>query len=222
MNLKEMTIEQFSEILASGVPTPGGGSAAAMQGAIGASLTHMVAALTIGKKKYAVNEPLMVELLQETERLRKALIDAIERDAKAFDMVGAVFAMPKYTGEEIAIRKAAMQKALISGTQVPFEVMTLSMETLELMQKAVGRSNTNALSDLGVAALSMKAAVQGAWLNILINISEIADESVFHKYRTEGEAILNRAVSLAEAIYEEIISSIHRHSRAPSNHEERD
>ena len=208
MKLTEMTIPAFAKLLGSDAPAPGGGSAAALSGALGAALTTMVAALTTGKEKYAEHETLMQEILTKGAKLREQLVDVIDRDTQAFNGVSAVFAMPKETDEQKAARKAAMQDALKACTLTPYEMMECSLAALELTEKALGRSNTNALSDLGVAALSLKAAIQGAWLNILINIGGIRDEAFVAKYRTEGQAILDKALPLADKIYADVVGQL--------------
>jgi len=208
MKLANHTVEDFSKILASDAPAPGGGSTAALQGALGSALLHMVAALTDGKEKYKDSEALIKELLGETEKLRAAFIDVMDRDTAAFNGVTAVFAMPKATDEEKAARKEAMQEALKACTLTPFEMMQLCDKTLELAYKAIGKTNINAASDFGVCALSLKAAVQGAWLNVLINIDGISDEGFTKKYRSDGEAILERALPLADRIYENVINQL--------------
>lgn len=208
MKLVDMTLNDFSALLASDAPAPGGGSAAALEGALGAALTHMVASLTTGKKKYAEHETLMQELLQQTEALRVKFVDVIDRDTEAFNGMSAVFAMPKDTDEQKAARSGAMQEALKACTLTPFDMMVYAVEGLELTERAVGKSNTSAASDLGVAALSLKAAVQGAWLNILINIGGIKDEAFAAKYRAEGEGILAKALPLADKIYETVLASL--------------
>jgi len=208
MKLTELTIPAFTELLGSDAPAPGGGSAAALTGALGTALTAMVAALTVGREKYAEHEPLMREIIDESTRLRLQLTDVIERDAEAFNGVTAVFAMPKSTEEEKAARSAAMQTALKACTLTPYEMMACALKVLELAERALGRSNTNAASDLGVAALCLRTAVQGAWLNILTNIGGIRDEAFVKTYRTGGEAILARALPLADKIYETVLTEL--------------
>jgi len=202
------TVENFSEVLASDAPAPGGGSTAALEGALGAALIHMVGALTSGRAKYAEHQPIMDKLLAESEDLRKKFIDVIDRDTEAFNSVTAVFEMPKGTDEEKAARKAAMQEALKACTRTPHEMMTLSLAALELAKTAAGKTNASAASDFGVAALSLKAAVQGAWLNVLINISGLEDKEFASKYRSEGEAILDKALPLADELYQDVLTSL--------------
>lgn len=208
MKLTEMTITAFNDILASDAPAPGGGSAAALEGAVGVALTNMVASLTLGKKKYAEYQELMEELIGEAAGLRAQFIDVIDRDTESFNSVSAVFSMPKETDEEKAARKEAMQAALKTCTYTPYDMMRFALAGLELTKKALGKSNSSAASDLGVAALSLKAAVQGAWLNILINISGIEDQEFVEEYRKKGNEILAKALPLADEIYETVLASL--------------
>lgn len=208
MKLADMTLNNFADLLASDSAAPGGGSTAALEGALGAALAGMVATFTIGRKKYAEYENLMKETVAKAEKLRLQLMDIIDRDTEAFNGVTAVFAMPKESDEEKAVRAAAMQEALKACTLTPFEMMECSLSSLEIIDSMLGKFNTSAASDLGVAALSLKAAVQGAWLNILINIGGIKDEAFSTKYRSEGEAILGKALPLADRIYAAILESL--------------
>lgn len=208
MKLVELKVNEFVDVLASDAPAPGGGSAAALEGALGIALTNMVAALTIGKAKYKDNEPLALEIMAKATKLKQDFVDVIDRDTEAFNAVSAVFAMPKETDEEKDARKKAMQEALKGCTKTPYEMMSLSLEALELTESALGKTNDSAASDLGVAALSLKAAVQGAWLNILINIGGIKDEAFVADYRKKGEDILAKALPLADKIYNTILASM--------------
>ena len=208
MKLAEMQVTEFVNLMASDAPAPGGGSAAALEGALGAALTAMVCALTVGKKKYADVQELAVESQKKAEDLKARFVDVMDRDTEAFNAVSAVFAMPKDTDEQKAARKAAMQEALKGCTKTPFEMMQLACETLELTRSLVGRLNASAASDLGCSALSLRAAIQGAWLNVLINISGIADEAIAAEYRKNGEALLAKALPLADEIYEEILKTM--------------
>ena len=208
MKLVERTLTGFTELLASDAPAPGGGSTAALEGALGAALIHMVGALTTGKAKYAEHQPLLDELLAKSEDISRRFIEVIDKDTEAFNSVTAVFAMPKGTDEEKAARQKAMQEALKTCTKTPHSMMTLALEALELAGKAAGKTNPNAASDFGVAALSLKAATQGAWLNILINIGGIEDQAFAAKYRGEGEAILAKALPLADRLYQEVEDSL--------------
>ena len=208
MQLKDMTVSTFLETLGSDAPAPGGGSASALMGALGAALSTMVASLTVGKEKYGEHEALMEEIIRKGWALRVQLTDVMDRDTEAFHGVTAVFSMPRGTEEEKAARKMAMQAALKACTRTPYEMMECSLAVLELAARALGRSNTNAASDLGVAALSLKAAIQGAWLNILINLGGIQDEDFVRQYREGGELILEKTLPLADHIYQTVLTEL--------------
>ena len=200
MKLVEGTLREFSDILTSDAPAPGGGSAAALMGALGASLTGMVASLTVGRKKYADHETLMKDVFLRAEDLRLKMLDLIDRDTDAYNMVTGALALPKDTEDEKVARSAAMQAALEACTYTPFETLECSVSALELVQEMVGKFNTNAASDLGVAALSLKASAQGAWLNVLINLDGIKDEAFVAEYRKIGGELVHKAITLADGI----------------------
>ncbi|MFU2182249.1 cyclodeaminase/cyclohydrolase family protein [Streptococcus hyovaginalis] len=208
MGLVDLSLRDFASVLGSDAPAPGGGSAAALSGANGISLTKMVCELTLGKKKYADVQDVIADIHHKSGILQEQLLAAIDKDTEAFNLVSAVFEMPKETDEEKAARRAAMQSALKEAAQSPYDMMLVMVEALEVTQKAVGKSNTNAASDLGVAALSLKAGLQGAWLNVLINLSGIKDDSFVTTYRQKGEELLERGCSLADMIYESIVDVV--------------
>ena len=208
MKLAELKTAEFVDLLASDAPAPGGGSAAALEGALGAALTAMVCGLTVGKKKYAEFQELAEEAQKKATDLKARFVDVMDRDTEAFNVVSAAFGMPKATDEEKAARSAAIQKGLEGCTKTPFEMMELAVETLELTASILGKSNDSAASDLGVSALSLRAAIQGAWLNVLINIGSLKDQALAEDYRAKGEALLAKALPLADQIYDTVVKSM--------------
>ena len=206
--LAELTTTEFVDLLASDAPAPGGGSAAALEGALGAALTAMVCGLTVGKKKYADYQELAAATQKKAEELKARFVDVMDRDTEAFNVVSAAFGMPKATDEEKAARSAAIQKGLEGCTATPFEMMQLATETLELTAELLGKTNDSAASDLGVSALSLRAAIQGAWLNVLINIGSLKNKELAEDYRKKGEAMLEKALPLADKIYATVVASL--------------
>ena len=200
------TLNFFTEALASDAPAPGGGSAAALCGSLGASLCSMVANLTVGRKKYAEYEPLALQTASEAEELRKAFLTAIDEDTDAFNRFSAVLTLPKETEEEKAFRGEEMRKALYSCMEAPVRVMRLSLKALELTEGLLGKSNLGAVSDIGVAALCLKTATQSAWLNVRINFKSLREDEKALAYREEGEALLNAVCARADACYEQVLS----------------
>ena len=208
MKLAELKTAEFVDLLASDAPAPGGGSAAALEGALGAALTAMVCGLTVGKKKYAEFQELAEEAQKKATDLKARFVDVMDRDTEAFNVVSAAFGMPKATDEEKAARSAAIQEGLKGCTKTPFEMMELAVETLELTASILGKSNDSAASDLGVSALSLRAAIQGAWLNVLINIGSLKNKELAEDYRKKGEALLAKALPLADEIYDTVVKSM--------------
>ncbi|MCI9311414.1 MAG: cyclodeaminase/cyclohydrolase family protein [Lawsonibacter sp.] len=208
MKLAELKTAEFVDLLASDAPAPGGGSAAALEGALGAALTAMVCGLTVGKKKYAEFQELAEEAQKKATDLKARFVDVMDRDTEAFNVVSAAFGMPKATDEEKAARSAAIQKGLEGCTKTPFEMMELAVETLELTASILGKSNDSAASDLGVSALSLRAAIQGAWLNVLINIGSLKNKELAEDYRAKGEALLAKALPLADQIYDTVVKAM--------------
>ena len=209
--LAELQTAEFVDLLASDAPAPGGGSAAALEGALGAALTDMVCGLTTvgkSKEKYAEYQEFVVESQKKAADLKLRFVDVMDRDTDAFNVVSAAFRMPKSTDEEKAARSAAIQKGLEACTATPFEMMELATETLELTASLLGKTNDSAASDLGVSALSMRAAIQGAWLNVLINIGSLKNKELAEDYRKKGEAMLAKALPLADQIYQNVLSQM--------------
>lgn len=206
MKLAEMPVNVFVDTVASDAPAPGGGSAAALMGALGAGLTAMVACLTQGRKKYADLAPFAAQVQERADGLRSRLVDVMDRDTAAFDQVSAAFALPKDTDEQKAVRSAAIQNGLKACTLTPLECMEISAEAIRLACAFLDHGfNQSSASDLGVAFLSLSAALRGAWLNVKINIGSIKDADFAGAARTEGEALLSEVLPMAEAGYEKIL-----------------
>lgn len=208
MKLAELSVNEFVNVLWSDAPAPGGGSASALAGSVGIGLAGMVAHLTVGKEKYKDNEEVMKEIIKESNKIKILMLELIDKDTEAFNSVTAVFKMPKDTEEEKATRKAAMQEALKLSVKVPFEVMEKSLNSLEVAEKALAGFNANAASDLGVGALNLKSSVQGAWLNVLINLSGINDDEFVKEYKQKGSEIIEKALPLADKIYNTVLNSL--------------
>lgn len=152
MKLADMQVTQFCDVLASDAPAPGGGSTAALEGALGAALTAMVCGLTTvgkSKEKYAEYQEFVLASQKKALDLKARFVDVMDRDTEAFNVVSAAFGMPKATDEEKAARSAAIQKGLEGCTRTPFEMMELAAETLELTAELLGKTNDSAASDPG-------------------------------------------------------------------------
>ncbi len=150
----------------------------------------------------------MEHIIERGDELCGQLTCIVDRDTEAFNQVSAVFSMPKGTDEEKSLRREAMQSALKNATLVPFEMMRLCIEAIELISSGLGKVNTSALSDFGVAALCLKTALMGGWLNVKINLSSIKDEEFVEFHTAEGKLMLDSCVKTVDQIYEWVQDSI--------------
>jgi len=183
------TLKMFLDELASSSPAPGGGSVAALSGALGAALTSMVCNLTIGKKKYADVEADMKKIVSQSEELRNTFTVLVDKDTFAFNKVMEAFGLPKDTDPQKALRSAAIREATKEATLVPLEVMKHCIDALALAQEVASRGNVNSISDAGVSALMLHAACESAALNVRINLNSL-DDSDFVGWKTDEVASL--------------------------------
>lgn len=208
MELISLNVKDYIAQLGSDAPAPGGGSASALCGAQGAALAAMVAQLTLGRPKYAEFEPHCREAAQRAGELQRKLLEAIDRDTAAFNLVSAAFKLPKETEEDKAARRQAIADATLKATEVPFETMRLACDALDVCRSLVGKSNQSAASDLGVSALNLLCCVRGAWLNVLINLGGVKDEAARARFQSEGERMEAHAAQLAGEIFDCIRNSL--------------
>jgi len=199
--IKDTAIEPFLDQLASSAATPGGGSAAAIIGAMGAALVSMVCNLTIGKKKYAEVEAEMQDVLAKTEALRKKLTGMIQDDVKAFDEVMGAYGMPKETDADKQARDKAIQAALKLATDVPLACARAAREVIDLAAIASDKGNLNVISDAGVGVLAGYAALRSAALNVFTNARMITDKTFAEAKLKELDRLLAGAEAATEKAY---------------------
>ena len=208
MKIADMKVTELINEVGAGTPAPGGGAVAGLAGGIGVALTMMVNGLTLSKKGFEDDRERILDAIAKGNELKTRLLDVMDRDTDAFNVVSAAFGMPKDTDEQKAARSAAIQNGLKGCTKTPMEMMELIDETLTLAHSLLGRFNDTSASDLGVAFLSLKAGIQGAWLNVLINVGSLKDQEFAAEYRARGEKLLAHALPLADECYAEIVKLI--------------
>ena len=173
--LTNLTITEYFEKTASGEPVPGGGSIAALSAAAAASLSEMVANLTIGKKGYESVDAEMKEIAEAASGLRDKLIQDIDNDPEAYQQVMAAFKLPKMTQDEKNRRARAIQDGLKNAALIPMGVAEDAFKTMDLIEKVVKKGNTNAVTDGAVAAMAARTAVMAALYNVKVNLASIKD-----------------------------------------------
>jgi glutamate formiminotransferase / formiminotetrahydrofolate cyclodeaminase len=195
--LVSLDLQQFSDELASASPAPGGGSVAALVGALSASLSAMVGNLTFGKKGYEDVWPEMEESAIQAQELKEFFLAAIDRDTAAFNEVMAAFRLPKKTAAEKLHRDEQILAANKLATTVPFTVLERTLEAAELALKTCEKGNRNSLSDAGVAGLTASAAGLGALYNVLINLQQIDDAGFSRDMLAEALALSDKIEDVA-------------------------
>jgi formiminotetrahydrofolate cyclodeaminase len=194
----EQPVTQVLDELASSAATPGGGSGAAIMGALGAALVSMVCNLTIGKKNYAEVEGEMRSVLHDAEALRQRLADMVAEDIAAFNGLMAAYGLPKLSDEDKAARGAAIQHALRAATEAPLACARACADVIKLSMRAAEVGNRNVISDAGVGALAAQAALRSAALNVDINVPSLQDAVFAQACRNEIASLLASAVPLSE------------------------
>lgn len=208
MAFRDQTIEAFIQELSSKAPIPGGGGASALVGALSASLTHMVGALTVGKPKYAAVEAEMQELLNDTEALANRFLALMDEDAEAFEPLAQAYRLPKETDEEKANKAILMEAALKSAVQPPLEIMETCAKALPLIALCAEKGSVVAVSDAGVAASLCRAALEGASLNVFINTQGMQDKAYAESLNTRAKELLVKAGAEAEALFRSVYAKL--------------
>lgn len=210
--MKEMTIKVFTDELSSNSPAPGGGSVAALCASISASLASMVFSLTVGKKLY--NEytddvkNIITSSLEKVNVMKTNFLKLMDEDTEVFNEVMAAFKMPKETDEEKKLRSARIQETYVAAMEVPLKTARESEKIFEFLKLAVAYGNPAALSDAGVGALLAMSALEGAILNVKINLGSIKNEKLVEEVRNECADLLKRAEAQKEDIMTKVKEQI--------------
>jgi len=204
--LAKLPLHKFADELSLDSPTPGGGSTAALAGTLGAALCAMVANLTYGNKKYPDVWEEMKNLACQAQQLKDKLLQLIEQDSEAFNKVMTAFRLPQKTKEEQEAKAKAIEQATKEATLVPLEVMEVSLQAMELAKIAAEGGNVNAISDAGVGTFMDYAAIEGAFLNVKINLPGIQDE----KFKADTLAKAEKLVAQARGLKEEIQALVYQ------------
>lgn len=208
MKLIDMKVVDFSNEVDSNSPAPGGGSVAALASNIGISLGRMMGNLSFGKKKFeALDEDIKKEFKEKFEKLgliRDNLLEFVDKDTESFNEVMKAFKLPKETDEQKNIRKKAIQDATIGSIDVPFETAKSSLDALELMEYFVDYGNQNAITDLGVGNLLLYTGLEGAILNVKVNLCGLDDQEFVEKKKSECEDMMTRGCKIKDSVLKRI------------------
>lgn len=199
----DMTMEScrtFVEVLASNVPAPGGGGAAALVGAVGTALGNMVGSLTVGKKKYADVEAEIIALKATCDALQKELLDQVEADDKGFVPLAKAYGIPK----DDPNRDAILEEATITACAVPMHIMELCCQAIDCVAVFAAKGSRLAVSDAGCGAVCCKAALQAASLNVFINTKSLKNRTVAEELNAKANGMLNKYCAMADEIFNQV------------------
>ncbi|HLN21689.1 MAG TPA: glutamate formimidoyltransferase [Bacteroidales bacterium] len=206
--LVDLSLKGYMNLTASEAPVPGGGSASAYIGALGASLGTMVANLSAHKKGWDERWHEFSEWAEKGKQIQNQLIDLVDEDTDAYKGIMEAYSLPKATDAEKILRKNAIQEATRKATLVPFRVMQTAFRGYEVVKAMTEQGNPNSITDAGVGALAIRSCIKGAFLNVRINISGFDDPSFAEKLVSEGENIEKESDRLESEIIRFVNSKI--------------
>ena len=201
-SLLDFNLREFANELSVDSPAPGGGSTAALCGALSASLSSMVSNLTVGKKEYKNVQKDVKEIAVKAQSLKDEFLRAVDLDTIAFNKLMEAYRLPKKTEEQKEERAQAVEKALKEATLVPFGVLEKSIKALDLAREIALKGNKNSLSDAGVAGLTAQAAAEGGYYNIKINLPNLQDNEFKSKIKKQAASLKKKAVKLGDELRE--------------------
>lgn len=202
--VKDQRIEDFTEVLSSKAPVPGGGGASAVAGAVGAALGAMVCNLTRGKRRYADVEARVCEIVEELERIRADLLALADEDARAFEPLSRAYGLPKETEEQRAYKAEVMEGALVAACEPPLKIMGRIREAIELVDEVSRIGSRIAISDAGAGATLLSAALRAASLNVFINTKSLADRGRAFELDARAQELLEEGCAQADSAFERV------------------
>lgn len=208
--LARLSLREFANELSMDSPAPGGGSAAALCGALSASLSSMVANLTVGKRGYEKAWKDLKRVAARAQRLKDAYLQFVNLDARSFDRLMEAYRLPKASEEQKRERDASVESAAKEATLVPFDVLSKSIDLLKLAKKVAQKGNRNSLSDAGVAGLAARAAAEGAYYNVRINLPNIQDGEFLSDIKKRSARLRKRVLRLASEINKMVEKELHK------------
>lgn len=200
MDMTKESCRKFVEVLASDAPTPGGGGAAGLVGAIGTALGNMVGSLTVGRKKYAHVQEDILALKARCDALQLQLLDQVEADAEGFMPLAKAYAIPK----DDPTREAVMEQTSMDACAVPLKIMELSGEAIEILEELAQKGSRLAVSDAGCGAVCCKAALQAASISVFVNTKELKNRENARQINDRANHMLKKYGDMAERIFEKV------------------
>jgi formiminotetrahydrofolate cyclodeaminase len=206
--IQDFTVSSFLEELSSKKPTPGGGGAAGLAGAVGTALGEMVVNLTLGKKKYADVEEEMQSILITLTQMREEFLRLADEDAVVFAPLAAAYSLPATTEEEKKKKEVILEDLLVSAALVPLSVMELCLKTLNLLEFLGEKGSRLAVSDVGVGVQMIRASILGAKMNVYINTKTMVQREKARELNARAQSVSEEGIRLADSIYTQVEAAL--------------
>ncbi len=206
--IQDFTVSSFLEELSSKKPTPGGGGAAGLAGAVGTALGEMVVNLTLGKKKYADVEEEMQSILLTLTQMKEEFLRLADEDAVVFAPLAAAYSLPATTEEEKKKKEAILEDLLVSAALVPLSVMELCLKTLDLLEFLGEKGSRLAVSDVGVGVQMIRASILGAKMNVYINTKTMVQREKARELNARAQSVSEEGIRLADSIYTQVEAAL--------------
>lgn len=206
--LLDRSLRDFARLIGSDSPTPGGGSAAAYAGALGASLAAMVA--RIASKRSGEQSEQLSDLVEEADNLQAHFLRLVEDDNAAFDRVTAAMRLPRSSDAEKASRASELQASLLAASRVPLEAAKAGRRLLQLCERLVEHATATSVTDAGVGAVLAETALRGAAFNVMINLASLADAAQVKAMSEELDRVIEGSEALRQSVIDRVEARIAR------------
>lgn len=203
--LTNLSCKDFAIELASKRPVPGGGGAAALVAALGAALNTMVANFSIGKKKFIDFRETHEDLIKRGEALRDKLVELVDKDAEFFEPLSKAYSMAANSQEEKKLKEETLEKCLKAACSAPMETLVYTYDAIILHEEIIDISSKNIISDVGVGVQCLKAALNSAYLNVLINLNSINDGDYVAAEKGKAEKLVSEGIKIADDIFDKVV-----------------
>lgn len=212
MKLVELNVNEFVSAVDSKSPAPGGGSVSSCMSAMGVALARMVGHLTVDKKKFLALDPAIQlefkDVVASLETIKYALLQLIDLDTEAFNMMMSAYKMPKETEGERLIRDQKIQEATLEGIMVPLKVATLSLSAIHQLDYILTYGNKQTISDLGVAVLSLSSGGMGALMNVMINLPGLTDDIARQQYDLQVKNLMEELTTARDHLLKKVYNHL--------------
>lgn len=212
MKLVDLSVKSFIDTVDSKSPAPGGGSVSSLMSSMGVALARMVGHMSVDKKKFLALDPAIQlefkDVVLSLETIKDALVQSIDLDTDAFNLIMEAYKMPKESENDQLLRNKKIQEGTLEAIMVPLKVATLSLSALHQLDYILKYGNKQTVSDMGVAVLALSSGGFGALMNVMINLPGLKDEIARHQYQLQVESMMEQLAFSRDQLLENVYQSL--------------